>query len=108
MSKCRTKTQEVRLGSRSGLPGAKLYGRSSGAAEPLWPLPRRLDGRSSPKHEEQLWPPLGRLYGASSNSEHAQDYPASIAMVAASGWAGPRSSCPRWAAFMEYFTSRLA
>lgn len=62
----------------------------------------------SPTHTEPLWPPLGRLYGASFNSEHAQDYPACIAMVAASRWAGPQSSCPRWAAFMEDFTSSRA
>lgn len=88
-------------------------------SEALWQVLRDCGNRSGrfrdgsmvgppPKHEEPLWPPLGRLYDAASNSEHAQDYSASIAMVAASGWAGPRSSCPRWAAFMECFTSRLA
>lgn len=49
----------------------------------------------SPKHEEPLWLPLGRLYSPASDSEHAQDSAAYIAMVAASEWAGPRSSCPR-------------
>lgn len=90
-------------------------------SDALWQVLRDRSGRFSDasmvghylprplKHQEPLWPPrLGRLYGASSDSAHAQNYPACIAMVAASGWAGPGSSYTGWAAIMDDFTSSRA